>query len=1133
MLVSRRLFSGFLVVVTVVVGSPLMASVEVRGKVTAEGRPVRGVEISIAPIPSPREEGLLLVDGDARPEAVETTRSGADGRFRLLASEPGMWQVHASKEGHSPMAFELRPLLEDTDLPALELVRERGAEVRVVSDSGSGRTQPVSDARVLAAGPGEPKHRGPPEGSWRLARQVTRTNEDGRATVYVGHREDEVTIAVAVPGFVPESMTSRVGQRSDVSLVPAKPRTVRVVDHRRRPASAVVVWHGETPLPAGVTDEDGHVTLFDAGGSTPRFRFLGAGGAALQGELPEPREEGDAEDAGDGGGDGPPAVLLDPPRYLEGRVLSMPHREPAAGALVWRSGAEGAAARSGPQGDYRLMQLPWVRSSLLWGAHGFFVDRMRSEQVPRSGPGPTLVLNPAGAVAGTVVDGEGRPVEGVAVRTRFDSRSLPPFTFNPPFWQKESGGVAVTGREGRFRLGNLVPGLDYELRVAREGYASRSLTARAPAPGSAPEELQVVLHRGLDLRGRVLDQDDEPVAGAAATLGPARPHDLVDRMRRMKHPPSAFRASTGEDGVFRFTAVPPATFDLGVEAPGFASVEVRGIDVQEHAQDGFLGTVVMEPEALVRGRVESADGEPLGGVAVRIVPDNPLLTIIQAQTEPTPDAWSAGDGWFELGGLRPAESVSLRFDRDGFETGVLRNQRAGAEPVTVSLDPTRTLTGTVVSPRGSPVPEAVVIVEESLPVELSGGQVADAGLPISIGRTDDDGEFRIEDVSGDSVNLQVRANGWQDWDRRVHPWGEEGDGSVEVVLQPAAVVEGSVFGPDGEPAVGAEVREWAPELPEGAISYRRPLATTDGDGRYRIDDLAPGPARLEARHPASGRAVRELEAQSGENVLDFQLEGGQRVTGRVVGPDGSPVAGARVALTSRLPSWSPPTTRSDGGGRFAFEGVSSGRYELRAEKAGVGRSAESVSFEIGEEPVEGLEVQLAALGSVSGRLFGLSADDLGRVRIHAGPLLDVGRVDYEGRYEIPGLLPGEWTVVAEVPGSGLRATGTVRLEAEDPEAALNLDFDASLALSGQVLLGGEPEPGLEVTVYGPSGPVGWATTDGQGSFMVNGLPRGEYRLQVRSRDRSVELERSISLDSDRAIVIRAGDGDPPAVPPPS
>lgn len=1124
----ERCVSGFLVVGAVLASSPLEASVEVRGKVTAEGRPVPGVEVSIAPVPAPREEGLLLMEGKARPEAVETTRSGADGRFRLSAPEPGPWSVRASKEGYAPMVFE-RPLLEDTDLPVLELVRERGVEVHVTAGGGSGRTKGVAGARVLGVGPDEPWYREPPEGSWRLARQVTRTDGEGRATVSAGDREEELTIAVAAPGFVPESVTRRLGRRLQVRLIPPEPRAVRVVDHRRRPAPGVVVWHGEIPLPVGVTGEAGHVTLFDAGDSTPRFRFLGAGGAALQGELPEPREEGDAEDSGDGGGDGPPAVLLDPPRYLEGRVLSMPHREPVAGALVWRSGAEGAAARSGPRGTYRLTRLPWVRSSLLWGAPGFFVDRMRSEQVPRSGPGPTLVLNPAGAVVGTVVDAEGRPVEGVAIRTRFDSRSLPPFTFNPPDWQKGSGGVAVTGRDGRFRLGNLVPGLDYELRFAHDGYASRTLTARAPAPGSVSEELRVALQRGLDLRGRVLDQDDEPVAGAAAALRPARPHDLVDRMRRMKDPPPAFRASTAEDGVFRFTAVPPATFDLGVEAPGFASVEIRGIDVQEHAQEGFLGTVVMEPEALVRGRVESADGEPLGGVAVRIVPDDPFLTIIQAQTEPTPEARSAGDGWFELGGLRPGESVTLRFDRDGFETGVLRNQRAGVEPVTVSLEPTRTLTGTVVGPRGSPVPEAIVIVEESLPVELSGGQVADAGLPVAIARTDDDGEFRIEDVSGDSVNLQVRASGWQDWDRRVHPWGEEGDGSVEVVLQPAAVLEGSVFGPDGQPVVGAEVREWAPELPEGSISYRRPLATTDGDGRYRIDDLAPGPARLEARHPASGRAVREIEAQPGDNALDFQLEGGPRVTGRVVGPDGSPVAGARVALTSKLPSWSPPTTRSDGGGRFAFEGVSSGRYELRAEKAGMGRSAESVSFEVREEPVEGLEVQLAPLGTVSGRLFGLSADDLERVRIHAGPLLDVGRVDFEGYYEIPGLLPGEWTVAAEVPGSDLRATGTVRLEAEDPEAALNLDFDASLALTGQVLLGGEPAPGLDVTVHGPSGPVGWATTDGQGSFLVNGLPRGEYRIQIRSSDRSVELERSLDLDSDRSIQIRSGSPGPPRI----
>lgn len=1095
------------------------ASVTVEGRIATAGEPLRGVEVSVAPLRSRYEGALALLDGKTRSEPVEETRSGANGRFLIVVPEPGMWVVRASKEGYAAMAVHLEPLLEDVDLPPLEMPSEETLELRVMTE-GAGA---VEGARVVAVGESTPWYRSPPEGSWRLARQLARTDEGGRATVSTTGGE-ELTIAVAAPGFVPRSVKHRGSGRRAIRLEPADERPVRILDHRRRAASGVIVWHGDGPLPVGVTDESGSVTLFDVPDARGPFRFLGPDGAALEEDLPEAEDDAEDDAGADGEAEAPRVVevILDPPRFLEGRVVSMPHRDPVSGALVWRSPGAGATTRTGPHGEYRLPTATWDHGSLLWGAPGFFVDRMRGDQVPAYGSGPTLVLHRAGAVVGVAVDGEGRPLGDVEVRTRFDTRSLGAFQFNTPHWQRTSGGVARTGTEGRFRLGNLVPGLEYELRFQREGYAPRRLTEEVPAPGSAPEGLTVVLTRGVDVHGRVLDGEEEPVRGAVATLRTARPADVVDRMRRMKDPLPAFTSDSDEEGVFRFTAVPPGRFDLLVEAPGFASAEVPGVEVREAPGETELGTLFLGPEARIRGLVESVDGEPLGGVAVRVVPDAAMLAVVQDQLEPSPDTLTAGDGWFELGGLDPGEAVTLRFDRDGFETGVVRNARAGEEPITVRLDGTRTLVGRVLSPRSETIPDALVMVEDSVATKLPGGQMVDAGKPTSLfDHTDEDGTFRIEGVPGGSVRLHARARGWQEWSGSLDPWGEDGDGSVEIVLQPAAVVRGTVLGEDGQSVVGADVREWAPELPAGVISYRSPLATTDGDGEYRIDDLPPGRARLEARHPAAGRAVREIDARPGENLLDFQLEGGQRVSGRVVGPDGIPVGGARVILGSRRPSWSPPVARTDGAGAFSFEGVAAGQYRVQAEKRGVGRAAEGIAFEVRDRPVEGLEVTLAPQGTVSGRITGLSLEDLARVRIHAGSLLDVGRVDHEGRYEIPGLVAGEWTVIAEVPGSGRRATGTVRLDPEDPAAVLDLDFDAVLVLTGQVLLDGAPAPALEVTVFGARGPVGWAETDGQGSFIVSGLPRGEYRVLVRSRDRSIELERSVDLDADRSIVIRA------------
>lgn len=62
------------------------------------------------------------------------------------------------------------------------------------------------------------------------------------------------------------------------------------------------------------------------------------------------------------------------------------------------------------------------------------------------------------------------------------------------------------------------------------------------------------------------------------------------------------------------------------------------------------------------------------------------------------------------------------------------------------------------------------------------------------------------------------------------------------------------------------------------------------------------------------------------------------ITGRVIGPDGGPVAGATVILSERtlLVTVARGRTTTDAEGRFTFTGHTFHRIWLEAEKAGVG-----------------------------------------------------------------------------------------------------------------------------------------------------------------------------------------------------
>jgi hypothetical protein len=292
--------------------------------------------------------------------------------------------------------------------------------------------------------------------------------------------------------------------------------------------------------------------------------------------------------------------------------------------------------------------------------------------------------------------------------------------------------------------------------------------------------------------------------------------------------------------------------------------------------------------------------------------------------------------------------------------------------------------------------------------------------------------------------------------------------NLEIVARPAALVLGEVVSPSGEPVAGAEIREAGIELVPGAISYTAPLAVTDGDGRFRAGGLRSGALRLEADHPSHQRVIREIDAQPGENRLDFTLEGGSSIDGYVVDFERAPVASARVQVRTDRSGASFPWTRTGVDGRFELTGLAPGRYRLSAEKEGAGRSVGSVDIDVRDDPVSGVELELFPTATITGTIHGLDVDELARVRLQAGGLIGLGTVAFDGSYRIPELSPGPWSVVASLPGTGRFAEGAVVVEPGETEAHLDLDFGGGFVLSGSVIRSERPVSGAGVVALNDS-----------------------------------------------------------------
>ena len=219
--------------------------------------------------------------------------------------------------------------------------------------------------------------------------------------------------------------------------------------------------------------------------------------------------------------------------------------------------------------------------------------------------------------------------------------------------------------------------------------------------------------------------------------------------------------------------------------------------------------------------------------------------------------------------------------------------------------------------------------------------------------------------------------------------------------------------------------------------------------------------------------------------------------------------------------WTRRQTTTGGDGGFRFDAVEDGEYRVRASKEGHA-TAESEPVRVAGAPVGGLEVRLQAGGAIVGRVLGLEPEALARVEVAAGRTQAMDykstRVDYEGRYRIAAVAPGEWRVWAEVPSTGRRAEGRVTLTPGASEATLDLDFATGLTLSGRVMRGGAPVPGAYVSAQGSTSPT--AARRRPTATASSASPASTPAATTsRSSPAAPSCARSSALDSDREVVL--------------
>jgi hypothetical protein len=852
---------------------------------------------------------------------------------------------------------------------------------------------------------------------------------------------------------------------------------------------------GPAPLATAVTDTEGRFRIAAPGPGCFRLVVRADGHLSMEYPLAPLVEDREL-----------PAVLLQERASLEIRIVGADGRPlPGISARLEAEEYPGLATEgealaswqlarwdgtSGPEGKLALPRELGERSRLAILDPRFLGQGMGVQGYET---GPVLRLVPGPATRIEVLDAAGHPVPGALIR-----------------WKGEP--VAVTGPRGRAEI------------ASPEG---DTLTVEGPAGQQA--KLSSRLDKGIltvrlepphPVTGRIVDEaGGKPVPRAVLWSG---------------WPPATSPVLSATDGSFQLDLPPGGEGGIESAAAGFLPGARRFV---KKGQTGPL-LLKLSPAAAIAGLVVDSAGRPVAGAEIEL----------DGRTDPFGEEplRTGPDGRFRLPGLRPGSAYKVTVKHEGFAPAreTVRTAPAGraASPARIVLKDGATVAGWLAGEDGRPVDGADLALVS--PADRFGRSAAHA-------RSDAEGKFAFRHLlpgAFDLIALHPRHAKLRMEGIEVSP----GAGPVDLgrlTMPDGTTIEGLVVDGHGAPVVGAEIMPMPTQEEDmDLMAFRnregqgQEPVRTGPDGRFRLEGLRAGSRyELVAVHPEYGMASAPGVKAPTEEPVRIEMKKMRIFSGRVVGPEGEPVAGAELSWVQE--------SRIGGGASFSASGAgftdAEGRFQVPELSPGLGDLvARAPGYMEGRLPrtrlatesdVSDLKIVLDRGSVLEVRVLGSEGEPISGVWVNVSPQSPTGGLqpfsafgtspkptDAEGRWRTS-VAPGNYEVSALVKGRALRGRAAVGAGT----TAVELRMPSGAEISGRVVLeDGAGAPEAVVSLTDPSGFTTGIPTEPDGGFLFAGVADGSYRLAAQEMAggtpgvSSDPLEISVKGQSIRGLELR-------------
>jgi protocatechuate 3,4-dioxygenase beta subunit len=594
------------------------------------------------------------------------------------------------------------------------------------------------------------------------------------------------------------------------------------------------------------------------------------------------------------------------------RVKAAGESDPGAALTnVFTTDAQGLADVVWPTEGTERLQINLSKPD--FSARKMVWDRKTGDTIPTT---HTVQLRSALKIGGTVVDPEGNPITGANVVL-------------DRYWLGGEGRLAkgddvdferqehTTGADGRWSAGRVPPEILTRISVSAKHPDFLNARVIGDPTRETLEQLTNQTHvltllRGLDARGRVVNEQDQPIADATVWLGG---RNTVERQE----------TKTDADGRFTFRNVKEERTLFSVLARSYAPA-----DQHQKVQADMPDVVFrLAPGAVVRGRVENAQGEPLAGARVQLEGNGNIGRTYEFGTR-TDD-----DGRFEWDGA-PQEVMQFYLYAPGYEQKRSHPIPPNQDNVIVLRKNRRVIGQVVDAESGAPLTRFRVAVGRAWEGAIEQFYPDHPGLT---DYTAADGRFELELNEEQTNAIQAEAEDHASTTQLL-PLAEDDVVNVTVRLKPSSGLRARVVDAAGRPvggvsvtvtggAVDARSMHRAAEFKAGrfSVQWREGVVTTTDDGTFSL----PSPPLAGWVHAANDTGFASLPLAAVRSSGQLVLQPYGRIEGTLT-VLGQPLAGEEFLLglspMGLQVDFNLHRVMTDAQGRFVFEQVPPGNVAV-------------------------------------------------------------------------------------------------------------------------------------------------------------------------------------------------------------